>query len=400
MNPNHPMPLERLPCRSVMVEDHFADGQRAGEGSIVALNDGRLLLLYSRFSSGGGDADAAVIASRISRDGGGTWSEAETLFPPPPGALNAMSVSLLRLRDGRIGCLYLHKWNRDHVVPVFRTSADEGASWSAPVEIAGGAECFVVNNDRLIELRDGTLAAPYARWNREADTCLEERGNMFCGLFYSRDGGDTWQRSPHEIRHAPGLFTPPLFVDPSGLEAVLKEQLDRKYNIFQEPGIVEVEGGGLMMWVRTAWTIYRCFARGVASPWEDCGPMEGFNVCCGPQTIRREPDSGLLVMFYNDRGEIPWGLAPAFSHRTPLSVAISRDEGRTWQRRGHLEDDRRNYCYFSLLFLKDRFITSYYESGILPDQPEARGRRRNLASLKVAVGDSRRLLGLTAAITA
>jgi len=91
-------------------------------------------------------------------------------------------------------------------------------------------------------------------------------------------------------------------------------------------------------------------------------------------------------MLYNDRGETPWG-DETFNYRTPLAVAVSDDEGETWQRLGALTDESLNYCYFSLLFFDQgqRFIISAYESAF-NHQPDGSVRRRNLASLKIWTG--------------
>jgi len=374
-----------IKCHSHIVEDHACDTLRAGEGSIVALRDGRILLLYSRFG-GPGDADSAVVMRRMSSDSGESWSEPSMEFTAPAGALNIMSISLLRLQDGRIACLYLVKWSGERSIPVFLSSKDEGTTWSKPQAITEKPEYYTVNNDRLIQSRDGTLVVPYARWARQGDD-LEERGNMPCGIFFSRDGGVTWQQSGHEIRHTPEIFQPPQFIDHNLLDEGLRKQLREKRCIVQEPGVVELRDGRLMLYMRSVWSIIRCFAASVDAPWEQAGPLEGFHVCCGPQTIRREPVSGALVMLYNDRGTIPWPRGE-FALRTPLSVASSRDEGRSWQRRGQLQTEEKNYCYCSLLFHQGNFIASYYESGIHQDKPG----RRNLASLKVACGHSAALV--------
>lgn len=372
-------------CYAV-VEDHDTDGLRAGEGSIVTLTDGRLLMFYTHFTAGGGDADPARIASRVSADGGMTWSIAVPQFLPPEGALNTMAASLLRLQDGRIGCVFLVKWSETRLTPMWTCSDDEGGSWSSPAPLTQESKYFCVNNDRLVELSDGTLVLPYARLGDSLDIQaieFDERWNLICGLFFSLDQGATWQRSPHEITYCPEFFTPPFFESAAQQRPDMAYQLQNRLGVFQEPGVQQLADGSLMLYMRSSYCIYRCFARTVISEWTDCSVFPGLNVCCGPQTIRRLPESGNLLMFYNDRGALAWG-DPGFRDRTPLSVAISRDEGQTWQRWGQLEGDSRNYCYFSLLFFEDRFITSYYESGqaSLPGKPA----RRNLASLKVCTG--------------
>lgn len=372
----------------VIVEDHENDALRSGEGGVVELGDGSLLMLYTCFHGGGSDHSPAFIAKRVSLDGGLTWGEAEEVFTPPANAQNCMSAALIRLQDGRLAASYCVKYGLHHLVPVISFSSDDGRTWTDPLEVTAEVEYFVVNNDRLTQLSDGTLVIPYALHERLTDTDdtrFKSGWNAKCGLFVSKDGGGSWQRPPHTVTHTPEIFTKPLFSDVDPADEELTYLLENHLGVFQEPGVVELPGCGLMLYARSLYAIYRCFAASVDSPWTGLGVIDGFNVPCGPSTIRLLPGSNRLVMLYNDRGEYPVG-RKGYHNRTPLSVAVSDDNGRSWQRRGQLEDDSRNYCYFSLLFFADRFIASYYQSATRPgDAPEAL-RRRNLASLKVAVG--------------
>ena len=51
------------------------ENPRNGEGAIIPLSDGRLLLGWTHFSGGGRDHSGAEIWGRISNDGGLTWAE-------------------------------------------------------------------------------------------------------------------------------------------------------------------------------------------------------------------------------------------------------------------------------------------------------------------------------------
>jgi len=300
-----------------------------------------------------------------------------------------MSVSLLRLQDGRIGCVFCIKWSLHRLIPVFSYSEDEGLSWSQPVPVTDRESYFVVNNDRLSQLRDGTLVLPYAEHPRQEQELSgyekDYQWNARCGLFFSKDGGTTWQLSPHDTTFTPSCFVPPLFKSPLQDQDKLAYHIKNRKGVFQEPGVQELSDGSLMLYMRSTFYIYRCFAKHVEAPWGPCTPIPDLNVCCGPQTIKQLPHSTHLIMLYNDRGTLPWG-DPEFNWRTPLSVALSRDDGKTWNRLGTLEDHSKNYCYASLLFFEERFIASYYQSG-LSTVPGSKA-RRNLASLKICTGDS------------
>ena len=76
-----------------------------------------------------------------------------------------------------------------------------------------------------------------------------------------------------------------------------------------------------------------------------------------PATIKRLPTGDLLAV-WNDHAKRPDEAAkgPAWAHgrRTPLTTAISRDDGRTWTNAKNLEDDPDGwFCYIALQPLND-----------------------------------------------
>jgi len=75
----------------------------------IRLKDDTVLFVYTHFTGGAGDEAAAHLASRASSDGGKTWTDKDEIVIKKEGAQNVMSVSLLRLRDGRIALFYLVK---------------------------------------------------------------------------------------------------------------------------------------------------------------------------------------------------------------------------------------------------------------------------------------------------
>lgn len=378
--------------KSWVIVDHSQDGGRSGEGSLAVLTNGDLLLFYTDFIDGSADHSKAKIVSISSSDAGKTWSSPHTVFEAPAGALNAMAVSLLRLVDGRLGCIYCIKYSKQRLIPFWSYSKDDGKTWSKPQPVTDEEGYFCINNDRLVQLSNGTLVIPYALHTGiggdEQYEFWDPAWNAQCGLFYSMDGGSTWIRSPHIITHTPEVFRQPLFCDTSSQSESVQYQFKHRLGVFQEPGIEEMSDGSLILYMRSNYAIYRCFSPGVSDPWQGCDVIEGFNVCMGPQIIRRLPDSNRLVMLYNDRGCRSFG-EREFYFRTPLSIAVSDDHGKSWQRHGQLEGESRNYCYASLLFREKQFLTTYYESA---NSIDASGReiRRNLASLKFGIGENDR----------
>ena len=136
---------------------------RNSEGAFLHLADGRILFVYSRYRSETndfGDDATCDLAARTSRDGGRTWDAEERILISHGDALNVMSVSLLRTAEGRILMVYLRKTvderGRIECTPFATFSDDEGDSWSTPFPISRAGGYFVVNNDRLLQLKCGS----------------------------------------------------------------------------------------------------------------------------------------------------------------------------------------------------------------------------------------------------
>lgn len=132
---------------------------RNSEGAFLKLRDGRIIYAYSRYCGDSkSDHAAAEIAARYSSDNGATWTKEDEILVKNEGGMNVMSVSLLRLQNGEIALFYLVKNSLSDCRPVMRRSSDEGKTWSESVScIPDETGYFVLNNDRVIQLRDGRL---------------------------------------------------------------------------------------------------------------------------------------------------------------------------------------------------------------------------------------------------
>ena len=70
-----------------------------------------------------------------------------------------------------------------------------------------------------------------------------------------------------------------------------------------------------------------------------------------PASIKRIPSTGDLLLVWNN--------SP--SARFPLTTAISKDEGKTWEHLKNLDDDARyTFSYTSINFVADRVLFTYY----------------------------------------
>ena len=366
--------------QTYLLEDHSTDDKRDGEGAVVALRDGSLFFVYGRFA-GGGDASPAVLVSRVSTDGGGSWSEAKRFFDPEPGWINVMSVSLLRLHDDRLAALFLVKLDANTCVPYWTTSTDDSVTWTPPQRIVSNGGYYVVNNDRLVQLADGRLLVPYA-----FSTAVGNCSFPLSGCLISDDAGQTWRHGKQEIAVEPEHYRLPAQVVADATPAL--RLFGYRQICTQEPGAVELADGRILMWARSnGGYAYASTSTDRGEHWLPYRVLCDTPMANGPATIKRVPGTQRLVMLHNDRSGTPYG-SPTFPWRTPLAVSVSDDEGATWKAHAPLlGDDSHNYCYYSLCFFGGRSLVTTYESAnaTLPNGTPV---RHNLRSLRVVVVDN------------
>jgi neutral ceramidase len=317
---------------------------RNSEGDFIQLRDGRLLFVYTRFTGGGGDHDSAELVYRTSTDGGETWSSTDTRMIANEAGMNVMSVSLLRLADGRIALFYLRKNSLTDCRPVLRYSSDEATTWSEPVQIIpdDAVGYYVLNNDRVVQLSNGRLVLPVALHHRPEWEKPDWRGQITC--YHSDDDGGSWQRSD----------TMQPAYDANGKRVTV-----------QEPGIVELKDR-LLLWARTdAGEQYRAYSDNEGNTWTQLEPMRIASPL-SPASIERIPATGDLMLVWNNHADLPLEQRKL---RTPLSVAISRDEGTTWQRARNLDDDPKGwFCYTAIEFAEDHVLLGHVAGHQAPGQ--------------------------------
>lgn len=296
---------------------------RNSEASVAQLRDGRLLLAYSEFyGADSSDHAKARISGKTSSDGGRTWSEPFVL-QENVGGLNVMSVSLLRLNTGELAMVYLVKNSLSDCRAYMRKSADEGKTWSEAVCCTTPERYHCVNNDRVVQLSTGRILVPASHTDH-----VERNYHFLSCCYYSDDGGTTWRKG---------------------------EDVDLPGTGADEPGVVELRDGRVMMWLRTSLGhIYACWSSDGGVTWTPPEPLPLVSPA-SPASIKRLPTGDLLIV---------WNNSP--DRRVPLTVALSSDEGRSWH---HVKDvetqpcaerPQDGYAYTSILPLGDRVLLTYY----------------------------------------
>lgn len=302
---------------------------RYSEGSVLVLKDGRLLYATTEFEGSGSDFAKARIIAVTSSDQGKSWS-APRVLQENIGKQNVMSVTLRRLTaqaDAPIGLFYLVKNSFTDLQVELRVSADEGATFGDAVRVTTQPGYHVLNNDRVTLLKSGRLVVPVAS---TADVQREDR--FVCSCMLSDDQGRTWHRSRDTLAYAKrGAM---------------------------EPEVIELKNGRLLMHVRTQLGHIAVSESGDGG--ETWNALVPWNVRApeSPATLRRVPATGELLLVWNNtfrEGKDHGG------KRTPLTAAVSTDEGRTWHHLRDLETDpTHTYAYTSITFDRDRVLLTYY----------------------------------------
>lgn len=276
---------------------------------IVRTGRGNLFTVWTRVDGNSRTSDRRiVIVGALSRDGGRTWGDPQTLIHTPGMGDYDPNVVV----DGKRILVFstttpVPQPVIDHSVVWMTYTEDEGATWAQPVEIKTPFKYLVGKRHAGIKLRDGTLAMPFS-WDlwAQAGTPARTEGEMDLksGILVSQDHGLTW--TPRGDLH---IFEPK--TRPYGTGGLC------------EPALVELENGDLYMLFRTGTSsIYEARSRDQGRTWSKPVPskLQGFNT---PMALWRFDQNPKEVMVIYDNSPVD---------RFPLCVAISGDGGRSWSR--------------------------------------------------------------------
>jgi len=217
-------------------------------------------------------------------------------FVPPDGLLHLFFVTVVG--EG---------WDTAQLKHM--TSADEGETWTEPV-VMGEPLGTMVRNKPLY-LSDGRTILPMYD---------DRQGGSF--MYISDDGGVTWHRSAR-IPGPGGHIQPTLFQKHDGSIVALMRN--------DEPRLIQrsqsFDRG-------ETWTA----AESTALP----NPNAGCDIVALP--------GGRLLLVFNDSPR----------RRSPLSIALSEDEGETWPRKLDLETDDAEFSYPSIIRARNGLIHLSY----------------------------------------
>ena len=326
-----------------LLPDVEAGNPRNSEGTFLETEKNEILFVYSRFR-GHDPADHAYadLCLMRSRDGGMTFDEGRVILTcEGEEGVNMMSPSLLRMENGDVGLFYLVRMTYTITRIYLRRSADGGRSWGERVLCSPQDDFFVVNNDRVVRLAGGRILIPVAS-HRAGPGYFDGRSEAM--FLLSDDDGRSW-------RMASGKCTLP--------------QARHCSAGLQEPGSAELKNGVLWGWARTELgRQYEMFSLDGGDSWTAAQPSR-FTSPNSPLCMKRGNDGRLYAVWnpipeYNGRKKVDYFTGG----RTPLVIASSGDDGRTFSEPVAFEwDEESGYCYCAIYFTEDALLLAYCAGG-------------------------------------
>ncbi len=312
---------------------------------IVRTADGTLLAFAEARTKTGGDYDDIDIVLRRSKDGGNTWGPMETLVDLGTTTVNNPLMIVDRRQPGVVHFLYC----QDYAHAFYRRSADNGRTFSPPVEITKTFAAFqpefawkllATGPGHSIQLDSGRLLVPI--W-------LSPRKEQFpsaIGTITSDDGGATWRAGDIVVRSGDPPNHP--------MEGVVAQLSDGRVmmNIRNEGNehlrAVAFSSDGATHWTKPVFDAELnepcCEGSLLAVPPEIAG-AKGVLLFANPNNTRRNVDLG--PAHYRDRKNV--------------TLRMSRDDGKTWAASLVIEPGFSGYT--DLAVAPDGTVFCLYERG-------------------------------------
>lgn len=302
-------------------EDKGFDSSHAS--TLVQMSDGNILAAWFGGSWEKGSDVAIWVARRIQ----GVWETPRKLVDVRGVAM--WNPVLFRKEDESIVLFY----KVGETIPVWKTwfveSCDNGETFSEPQELVPGDESGgrgPVKN-KPIRLKDGTVLAPASLEGETWDAFVD----------ISEDDCITWEKSE---------------LVPLRRVSFNIQMVDRPYNKHYiygkgviQPTLWQDEEGIVHMFLRsTSSRIIRSDSVDGGKTWCTAYDTGLPNNNSGIDLVKM--NNGNLVLVYNPRENLPnYYKGP----RTPLVVAVSKDNGETFEEVCVLENTQGNFCYPSVI---------------------------------------------------
>lgn len=289
---------------------------RHSESSVLELKDGSLLLIWQEYLKSehkGEDNAPSRLSALTSRDGGLTWSDHRVLVTTNPGDVNVYNPNLLRLPDGEILFLYQRYNELKAGVPpkasvYLRRSRDEGKTFVGDEPVYVGKPQSMASGVIKL-LSDGRIITPL---ERQTGNTWADNDHAVVGSQFSDDRGKTWTEC--------------------------KTWCDLPLRGAMEGHIEELRDGRLLIVMRTQLgAVFRSYStdRGLNWTKPQTTGLVAPESC--PELVRIPKTGHLLIVWNNSEYDPAFG--SHYGKRSPLTVAVSKDEGETWGKPINIDTD-------------------------------------------------------------
>ena len=282
---------------------------RKGEGDVIELADGRLLLVYMEFSGTGSDFATTRLVSQHSADGGLSWSGHRVVTDTAAGDINVYSPNLIRAADGGVLLLFMRQHQTHPLTSTVYTwkSSDEGQTFSPLSELSQGY--YGLCNAVVKRTAAGRLLLPVCVIARPGAAAP---GETYAGaVLISDDDGRSWREADNRV-HLP-------------MRGVV------------EPHVEQAADGRVLMVVRSQpGSLFLSESADDGVNWSSHKP--GLRTQSPVPELTRIPGTDHLLMIWNNSLYDP-AFRSHYGKRSPLSSAISGDGGRTWENVRDIETD-------------------------------------------------------------
>ncbi|MFV2069721.1 MAG: sialidase family protein [Pirellulales bacterium] len=292
-----------------------AEHRRNSVASMIQRKDGSVMIAYDDYGPAKPGERAAhdffpsKIVSRISPDGGKTWSDLRVLMEPKPGDFTIQAPGLLKLASGEILLTFVRVYQgietgveldpgvTKSTMALYR-SKDDGETFveEKPVWQRVGELRYQGGAPWNLQLKSGRILLAFHAAARQYGA------RYTIGVAVSDDDGRTWK--------------------------VLNKRVVLSDGQGVEPSVAELADGSLLMAMRTEKNtqkkIYLSRSTDGGETWSRAVPS-GLKNPSSVTCLKRIPGTkDLLIVFNNSDVCTKHG-------RTPMSAALSSDGGRTWR---------------------------------------------------------------------
>ncbi|MBI2431589.1 MAG: exo-alpha-sialidase [Candidatus Hydrogenedentes bacterium] len=288
----------------------------------------------------------------------------EVVFEKVPWAADHHCSTLAEAPNGDLLCVWFggsFECADDQVLYIARRKARE-RMWSTPEVLTRGEFLRPPGNAVIFRVNPARLMVYYDRMEEERPI---RNGRWRAGQLkrmYSEDSGLTWSKEEEVhlevggIRNAPftlrsGVLMVPMSNPPSFLatrDGGATWERTGAMDAGGQPTAIERSDGSLLCYLRAAPYILQSESQDGGKTWSPTKPST--LPCPGAGMAMCRLQNGHLVLVYNSNP----------LQRTPLSVALSTDDGATWSGPVHLESNPGEYAYPCVIETSDGRIHASY----------------------------------------